>query len=94
MIHKVEIEQSGRGGTIRYFEDNQELTFDWEFATNGAYIFVAPAEQWDINCCSRGAGWAAGRRQEILERLAEEVRVQKATSAVVSIEDNWIHLVF
>ena len=94
MSHKVEIEQTGRGGTVRYFEDGRELTFDWEFTMDGADIFVPTPEQWDLNCRSRGAGWAEGRRQEILERVAEEVRAQKATSSVVNIEDNWIHFVF
>ena len=94
MTYKVEIEQTGRGGTIKYYEDGGMITFDWEFAINGADIFVATPKQWDMNCRGRGAGWAAGRRQEILERVAEEVRAQKATTSVVSIEDNWIHLTF
>ena len=94
MTCKVEIGQSGRGGTIIYFEAAGSLAFDWEFATNGVDMFVATPEQWDANCRSRNASWAEGRRQEILERVAEEVCKQKATSAVVTIDDNWVHFAF
>ena len=94
MDTKIDIEQSGRGGTIIYSEDAGSLSFDWEFATNGADMFVPNPQQWDANCRSRDAGWAQGRRQEILERVAEEVRRQKATSPVVTIEDNWVHFAF
>ena len=94
MSHKVEIEQTGRGGTIIYTEDSGSISFDWEFATDGVDVFVTPPEQWDANCASRGASWAQGRRQEILERVADEVRRQKATSASVSLEDQWIHFAF
>lgn len=94
MSHKVEIEQTGRGGTITYTEDHGSLSFDWEFAIGGADVFVTPPELWDANCTSRGAVWAVGRRQEILERVADEVRRQKATGASVSIEDQWIHFSF
>jgi hypothetical protein len=94
MTYKVEIEQTGRGGTVIYFEDAGSLSFDWEFAINGVDMFVATPEQWDANCRSRNAGWAEGRRLEILERVTEEVRRQKATSAVVTIDDNWVHFNF
>jgi hypothetical protein len=92
--YKVEIEQTGRGGTITYTEDGGSLLFDWEFAIGGADVFVTTPELWDANCRSRNAAWAEGRRQEILERVAEEVRRQKATSATLSIEDQWIHFDF
>jgi hypothetical protein len=89
MTYKVEIDQNGRGGTIRYIEDEQTLSFGWEFSMDGADIFVPTPAQWDAN-----TRWASGRRQEILERVAAEVRDQKAKSASVSIEDNWISLRF
>ncbi|HYW74518.1 MAG TPA: hypothetical protein VE961_26070 [Pyrinomonadaceae bacterium] len=94
MSYKVEINQTGRGGTIYYLENDQSLSFDWEFSTDGADVFVTPPEQWDANCEGRNAAWAKGRRGEILERVAAEIRAQKAHSARVSIDDNWIHFTF
>jgi len=94
MNYKVEIDQSGRGGRISYIEDERPLNLDWEFATDGVDVFVPTPEQWDAYWQGRDAGWAAGRRQEILERVADQVRLQKAAGAKVSIEDNWIHFAF
>jgi hypothetical protein len=94
MNYKVEIDQSGRGGTVRYVEHEQTLRFDWEFAIDGAYIFVPTAEQWDAYWQSNNIDWVRGRRQEILERVSEDVRQQKAQSAEVAIEDSCIHLRF
>ena len=93
MSYKVEIDQSGRGGRVSYIENEQTISFDWEFAINGVDLFVPTPEQWDAYWQS-DAEWARGRRQEILERVAEEVRKQKAAGAEVTIEDNWIHFGF
>jgi len=94
MSHKVEIIQTGRGGTINYTEQDTVLSFDWEFATNGADMFVPTPEQWAAYCHGRGADWAANSREEILERVAAEVRQQKAASSIVTIEDSWVHFEF
>ena len=94
MNYKVEISQSGRGGSIDYTENEQALRLDWEFAVDGAYIFVPTPEQWDAYWRSNNIQWAAGRRQEILERVTEAVRHQKAQSSKVILEDDSIHLKF
>jgi hypothetical protein len=94
MNYKVEIDQSGRGGRVSYIENERPLNFDWEFAVNGVDLFVPPPEKWDAYWQSSDADWAKGRRQEILERVADEVRKQKAAGAEVTIEDNWIHFGF
>jgi hypothetical protein len=94
MNYKVEISQSGRGGSIHYTENEQALRLDWEFAIDGAYVFVPTAEVWDAYWQSNKIQWAAGRRQEILERVAEGVRRQQAQSASVTFEDDCIHFKF
>jgi hypothetical protein len=94
MSYKVEIQQTGRGGLVKYIEHGGELCFDWEFASRGADIFIPDPLQWDTYCRNHGAGWAEGKRQEILERVAQEVRTQKARNSSVNIEDNWIHFDF
>jgi hypothetical protein len=94
MNYKVEITQSGRGGTIYYIEDDHRMSFDWEFSMSGATIFVRTPDEWEKNSQSQDASWTSGRRQEILERLAEDVRRQQAPSARIEIEDHWIELTF
>ena len=94
MNYEVDISQSGRGGSINYTENEQALRLDWEFATDGAYVFVPTPEQWDAYWRSNNIQWAAGRRQEILERVAEAVRQQKAQSSQVTIEADSIHFKF
>jgi hypothetical protein len=91
---RIEITQSGRGGTIYYIEGDHQLSFDWEFSISGATIFVRTPEEWENNSQSEAASWTKGRRQEILERLAEGVRQQRAQAAKISIEDHWIELTF
>jgi hypothetical protein len=55
---------------------------------------VPTAEVWDAYWQSNKIQWAAGRRQEILERVAEGVRRQQAQSASVTFEDDCIHFKF
>lgn len=94
MSYQVEITQTGRGGWSYYIEDGKTLSFDWDFSIGSVEIYVPTPEEWDAFCEKRDAGWAKGRRLEILVRLAEEIRKQKAKSAKVSIEDHWIILSF
>jgi hypothetical protein len=94
MNYRVDIDQSGRGGRIRYAEHENALFFDWEFSLDGATVFVPSPDEWDARCQGDETNWAKGRRHEILERLAEEVRRQKASGSTISIEDHWIQFVF
>ncbi len=66
----VSVEQSGRGGSIRYREGSNEAVLDWEFAGGGAValIFGPASEHWDTVI-----PWASGRQREVLSRVAEDV---------------------
>lgn len=94
MSFEVEITQQGRGGTYYYVEHDAKLPFEWDFSSIGVVIYVPTPEAWDGFCQSHDAIWALGRRQEILQRVAEEVRRRKAKSAKITIEDHWIKLSF
>jgi len=94
MNYEVEISQSGPGGSINYTENGQAMRLDWEFASDGAYVFVPTPEQWDAFWRSNKIEWAAGRRQEIIERVVEAVRQQKAQSSKVTLEDDCIRFTF
>jgi hypothetical protein len=74
----VEIETSGRGGSIYYREGEQVIRFDWEFALPPAIvlIFGREAKYWDV-----AFPWAAGRQAAIYDFVGAEVVRQKAASA-------------
>lgn len=90
MDYHVGFDSAGRAGNVYYTEDGTTLTFWWEFTMDGAVINVPSAAHWDAYCEANSAGWAVGRRQEILERIAEETRERQASSAKVVFEDEWI----
>jgi hypothetical protein len=91
MTYKVSVSQTGRGGTIFYTENGVELDFDWEFSMTGATVFVPTPAQWDAFCES---GFFTGRRQEILERIGEELCRQQTSNGKFRIEDNWLEIIF
>jgi hypothetical protein len=90
MDYQVEIDSAGRSGNVRYKEEGPPLEFWWEFTMDGAVINVPAAQNWDAYCDRENAGWAKGRRQEIIARLAEETRRQRAPSAKIAFEDEWV----
>jgi hypothetical protein len=94
MSYKVEITQDGRCGQDIYVEDGKRLPFDWEFSAAGVTIYVPTPQEWDAYCEKYDAVWAKGRRREILERVAQEVRRQKVKSARFEILDHWVELSF
>ncbi len=92
--YQVTITQKGPGGWDIYTEGGRKLAFEWQFSAEGVAISVPTPQGWDDYCEKNDAGWAKGRRQEILERIAQEVRRKKAKTAVISYEDDWIILSF
>jgi len=80
---KVEVSQSGRGGSIHYREGSNTATFDWEFASPPALalIFGPTARTWD-----RRYPWAEGRQAEIFAFVAAEVVREKAAGAGIEID--------
>ena len=89
--YHVQIGDGGRAGVVRYSEVGGSLEFWREFTEGGAAIAVLDPAQWDA-AHQAAAVWAVGRREEILRRLAREVRRQRAPAARISIEDRWIVL--
>lgn len=88
-LDELEIEQSGRGGSITYKEEDKRAVFGWEFSMGGVTIFVPTLEQWDNEF-----PWAAGRRAEVLLRVAEGVKWRKAPTATYEIDDDAIEFHF
>ena len=94
MSYEIKISQMGRGGTVFYVEDENELPFDWEFSTTGATIFVPTPENWNAFCESRGMEAAKDRRLEILETTGREICRRQTLNGTFQIEDNWLEILF
>jgi len=82
----VAIEISGRTGTVTYREGPQTLLLDWEMGPGRIIAFVSgpPRDNWD-----REVPWAAGRRQEVMRRVADEVVRQVLRRAVAEFSDDY-----
>ena len=90
MNYKVRMVRSGRGGAVYYDEDTTTLPFEWDTTSDGFEVYLPPSNEWDDFCKQNNATHCIGRRQQIIERLAEEVRRKKARKAKVSIDDQGI----
>lgn len=87
----VDIRVANRSGTVRYSEPGRgDHTFDCEFGGGNTVLVVyAPFPQkWDAEL-----PWAAGRRQEVLERLAHEVILQKARGCRFVVHEGGVEIV-
>jgi len=71
----VDIATSGRGGTITYREDDNQVRFDFEFADSPAValLFGTTSAEWDALY-----PWAVGRQSSIYECVGAEVVRQQA----------------
>jgi len=63
----LRVERSGRGAPIIYREDENQIEFDFEVGGDAGTIYCPPSADWDLRF-----PWAAGRRREIMERVATE----------------------
>jgi hypothetical protein len=80
----VEVITHGRHGNIVYYENSFQASFYWEFGGRDviAIIHGGPASGWNEKY-----PWAADRRDEVLERVIEEVIGQKARTCIASIDE-------
>jgi len=87
----VEIVTRGRDGHIVYHENSCAASFYWEFGGGDivAIIHAGKAVAWDEKY-----PWARGRREEVLERVIEEVIRQKAQTCTASIDEKRGEMLF
>lgn len=80
---RVEITQSGRGGSIHYSEGEHRLTFHWEFGGSHVVvlIFGPAAAHWAAQ-----APWAAGRQEAVFDHVAREVLRQQLPGGGYSVD--------
>ena len=87
---KVELRQEGSGGWVFYVERVGKLPFEWEYVGFPVTGISVPApEEWDLYCEKHGAGWAKGRREEILTRVAEKI-LRGYGKGSYEISDRWV----
>jgi hypothetical protein len=81
---RIEIVEKGPIGTICYYEDLKVASFEWEFGGDNviAIIHGGSAPEW-----GEKYAWAADRRLEILERVANEAIRQKAKACTASLDE-------
>jgi hypothetical protein len=100
MDYDVKMVRDGRGGWVYYCEGEVTLPFEWDITGNGFEVYLGPSAEWDEFCKKNNATHCQGRRQQIAERIAEEVRKKKAKKAKVTIDDvgidfsfkgDWLH---
>ncbi len=94
--YELEITGGGRAGEVSYKEKEQAgaLGFWWEFSMDGVIISIPSDAKWNDYCERENVEWAKNRKPEIVERIAAETRRQKASAAVIDIEDEWVNLRF
>jgi len=87
----VVIEEKGRYGTVHYRESGGTLSLSWEFGGNDVVAFISIESEaiWRTRY-----PWTAGRRAEILKRIAAEVIRQRAPRCHAEIDDRagWINI--
>jgi hypothetical protein len=80
---KVEFPRGTRSGWLGYYEGSRAISFEWELGGNDVVliIYVGKPSEW-----SKQYPWAADRRQEIVERVGQEVIRQSAPNCKADID--------
>src|SRR3954466_14730408 len=75
----VTIEDAGPGGDVVYREGEHEARFGWDLGARHphiAFVYVPDEATWPEQL-----PWASGRREDVLERVAREVKREKCPRA-------------
>ena len=79
----VEFQHGARSGQLGYIEGSRAISIEWELGGDDVVLifYVGRLSDWN-----RMYPWAAGRRQEILERVGGEVIRRSAPGCRVEID--------
>jgi hypothetical protein len=87
----VEIEDQGRGGTIRFRRGASDLLFHYEFGAGNALalIFVPTDEEWEAQ-----TGLPGTERLPVLDFVATRVIAQKAGGSRYALKGNVLEILY
>ena len=79
----------GPAGVAHYREGTHDHAFQWELGTGRVVIiiYIPSPDEWDARL-----PWAAGRRAEVLDALAREMRRRHCPTCGIEITERWINL--
>ncbi len=93
--YRIEMEQVGREGTVFYIEESR-LPFDWEIlggTKGGAGLTIPAPKEWDMYCEKNKATWAKGRRDEIIQKVAQALANNWYKNGTFEIDqDIWLNI--
>lgn len=93
--YQIEMNQFGREGEIFYIEQSR-LPFSWEILGGtkwGAGVTIPSPREWDKYCEKNKANWAKGRRDEIVQRIAQALSKHWYKNGTFEIEkDIWLNI--
>ena len=79
----------GRAGQVHYREGDHAHAFGWELGGREVVfiVYVPSAATWDAEL-----PWAAGRRADVLDTVASELRRQHCRGCEIEFGDTWVYL--
>jgi hypothetical protein len=92
--YDVKFVREGRGGWVYYREGEVTLPFVWDITGDGFEVCLNPQAEWDEFCKQNNAPQCQGRREEIVKRIAEEVRKKRGKKAKMTIDEMGISFSF
>jgi len=89
MRAEVEMVAHGQSGVAHYREGPHFQTFQWEFGGGDVIvsIYVPGPAEWHA-----AVPWAAGRRDEVVHRLARAVARQQFPPGRIEIHERWVNI--
>ena len=89
MRASVQMISHGPSGVARYCEGEHQHDFDWEFGGGDVIvsIYVPGPAEWDVR-----VPWAAGRRDEVIGRLARAAARDQFPPGRFEIHERWVNI--
>lgn len=82
---RIEIHQHGPCGRIDYLEESHTLSVYWEFGGRDVVAIITSSARNDGEWDGKYP-WAAGRQQEVMNRIGSETVRQKAPTCVIDFD--------